>query len=34
VRGMEGQALDDDVYDLSGGWVHVESLRRILAELE
>jgi hypothetical protein len=34
VRGMEGQSLDDDVYDLSGGWVHVESLRRILAELE
>jgi len=34
VRGMEGQALDDDVYDLSGGWVHAESLRRILAELE
>jgi hypothetical protein len=33
VRGCEGQALDDDVYDLSGGWVHVDSLRHILAAL-
>jgi hypothetical protein len=30
VRAMEGQALDDDVYDFSGGWIHVNSLRHTL----